>query len=415
MKKLICIGLLLLMVAHVQAQTTLFKNATVETMTSEGRLEHTDVLVKQGKIIAVGKNLKAAKKVKLVDATGKVLTPGLFQSYSHLGVVEISGVEESVDSSMKDVDQTPSFSIQRAINPDSSLIDITLMEGITHAITAPASGKGLIDGLGTIIQLGHKEQIIYQANRVVFMQLKQREGTRAATWWQIEKMLKLQASYKKNPNKAVEDNWFEWDSDDLDVINKVVNGKLVLMVAVDRKIDIINLLDVFSKTKARIVIQGGAEAWMVAEQLAKADIPVIVNPMDNLPSGFDRLNIRLDNAALLEKAGVKVAISNFETHNARNLPQFAGNAVANGMSYQGALAAITRTPAEIFGLSAEYGMIKKGMKADLVLWPGDPLEVSVFPEQVWVDGVAISMQSRQTKLRDRYWDQDKRRVRDYIY
>ena len=154
------------------------------------------------------------------------------------------------------------------------------------------------------------------------------------------------------------------------------------------------------------IINGGAEAWMVADDIAAAGIAVLVNATANLPGNFDRLNARLENPAMLAEAGVKFAIADEQTHNARNITQAAGNAVANGLDWSAALRAITLTPAEIFGVGSLTGSLETGKAADVVVWPGDPLELTNFPDQVFINGVRVPMQSRQTLLRDRYLQAD---------
>jgi imidazolonepropionase-like amidohydrolase len=151
------------------------------------------------------------------------------------------------------------------------------------------------------------------------------------------------------------------------------------------------------------VIAGGAEAWVVADELARAKVPVLLDALENLPYTFDGIGARLDNAALLNRAGVRIAFTQFnESHNARKVRQLAGNAVAHGLPKDAALAALTAQPAEIFGLSGERGRIARGQVADLVLWSGDPLEVTSAADQVWIGGRAVEMRSRQTELRARY-------------
>jgi imidazolonepropionase-like amidohydrolase len=150
------------------------------------------------------------------------------------------------------------------------------------------------------------------------------------------------------------------------------------------------------------VILGGDEAWLVAKDLAKANVPVILNPLNDLPIDFDRLASTLENAARLQRAGVRIAFSSGDTPQARLVRQLAGNAVAHGLPWEAALAAITSTPAEIFGVGATHGHIAVGQSADLVLWSGDPLELSTLAEQVWIAGRPMEMKSRQTELRDRY-------------
>jgi imidazolonepropionase-like amidohydrolase len=133
-------------------------------------------------------------------------------------------------------------------------------------------------------------------------------------------------------------------------------------------------------------------------------VPVILNALDNLPASFDRLGARLDNAKLLHQAGVRIAFSIGDGHMARKNRQLAGIAVAHGLPWEAALAAITSGAADIFGIGAGHGRIERGQAADLVLWSGDPLEVTSVAEQVWIAGRAIEMRSRQTELAERYLD-----------
>jgi imidazolonepropionase-like amidohydrolase len=138
-------------------------------------------------------------------------------------------------------------------------------------------------------------------------------------------------------------------------------------------------------------------------------VPVILDALNNLPNTFDQIGARLDNAALLNKAGVKVTFSMFEdSHNARKVRQLAGNAVAHGMPKEAAVTALTADAADIFGLGTTRGRIAAGQVADVVLWSGDPLEVTSLAEQVWIAGRPVDMRSRQTELRDRYFERLKR-------
>jgi imidazolonepropionase-like amidohydrolase len=132
-------------------------------------------------------------------------------------------------------------------------------------------------------------------------------------------------------------------------------------------------------------------------------VPVIFDPLDNLPWNFDQIGASLDNAVRLQRAGVRIAFSSGDIHNARKIRQLAGNAVAHGLPWEEALAAVTATPAEIFGMGAKRGRIAAGQVADLVLWDGDPLEITSMADQVWIGGREVEMRSRQTQLRDRYF------------
>jgi imidazolonepropionase-like amidohydrolase len=200
----------------------------------------------------------------------------------------------------------------------------------------------------------------------------------------------------------------EDDTDDLTLITRAGQKVLrdtresgVFVVRVHRASDILQVLRFADEMELQVVIQGGREAWIVAEQLAAAKVPVVINTLDNLPADFDSLGARLDNAALLHRAGVQVMFSADETPNARKVRQLAGNAVANGMPATAALAALTRLPAKVFGAGSR--VIARGARADLVIWSGDPLEVTTAADQVVIGGLPDSMQSRQTRLRDRYF------------
>jgi imidazolonepropionase-like amidohydrolase len=182
----------------------------------------------------------------------------------------------------------------------------------------------------------------------------------------------------------------------------------------DRASDILQVIRFAGQHGLNSIISGGTEAWMVADQLAEAGIPVLINALSNLPGNFDQLGARLDNAALLNEAGVTIAFTGTGTHQARKLRQLAGNAVANGLPYQAGLAAMTVSPAIIFAMGEDRGSIEQGSVADLVLWSGDPLEVTSAADQVIIAGKVVDMVSRQTLLRDRYLPEDSKMPRAYI-
>ena len=156
----------------------------------------------------------------------------------------------------------------------------------------------------------------------------------------------------------------------------------------------------------RFIIHGGAEAWLVADELHRADIPVLVDPLVDLPDHFERLGARLDNAALLQRAGVRIAIApgpgTVDAQQARLSLQLAGNAVTNGLPWDAAFAAVTRGPADIFGVGDRLGRLERNYLADVVVWDGDPLEVTSAPTAVFIEGRQVPLTSRQTELRDRY-------------
>jgi imidazolonepropionase-like amidohydrolase len=187
-------------------------------------------------------------------------------------------------------------------------------------------------------------------------------------------------------------------------LQQYLSGTGVVVFDVDRESDIRQVITLAQREKLHAIVKGGTEAWRVAPELAAAHIPVVLNPLDDLPSSFDGVGATLENAAKLNRAGVKIAftLDDPQPHNIRKVRQTAGVAVAHGLPWEAALAALTRNPAEIFGVAARNGAIARGRPADLVLWSGDPLEVSTLAERVFIEGVSQPMQSRQTLLRDRY-------------
>ena len=191
---------------------------------------------------------------------------------------------------------------------------------------------------------------------------------------------------------------------DLEALIPVVRGELPLVVTVHRASDIEAVLRFAKEWQLKLILAGATEGWMVARQIAEAKVPVLINPLDNLPGSFETLGATLENAARLYKAGVTIAFMTGDAHNARNLKQAAGNAVAYGLPWDAALAAMTSVPARIWGIADHYGTLEPGKDADVVIWDGDPLEVTTFADAVFIRGEAIPMTSRQIELRDRYKD-----------
>jgi imidazolonepropionase-like amidohydrolase len=194
------------------------------------------------------------------------------------------------------------------------------------------------------------------------------------------------------------------------VLLEFLQGSGPFVFDVDRAADIRQVLALAQREKIRAVIRGGAEAWRVAPELAAAKVAVILDPLENLPYSFDGLGATLENAARLHAAGVTLAFSmrSPEVHDAGRLRQVAANAVAHGLPWPAALAAITRTPAEIFGVADRHGSLARGRVADLVLWSGDPIEVTSHAELVITGGAVQSQVSRHTELRDRYLERVRR-------
>ena len=399
---------LLLAVGSASAQDVLIRHATVHTAGNQGTLKNADVLVQGGLIRAVGANLAAPAGVRVFEAGGKHLTPGLFGGFSDIGLEEVSAETSTVDSSYATssggVPQTrPEFDITLAYNPASILLPVQRLGGLTFTALSANSGSGsLIAGQGGVVRLDGDPSAAITGNRILYINLGSGAdgmsgGSRAAQYMLLDQAIREARGLTPygSPYMLLTPAGRET------MARYLAGGRVVFNV--DRAADIRQLLAFCRKYSIRPLITGGAEAWKVAGELKAADAVVFVDALQNLPSSFDQLGSRLDNAALLAKAGVKVGLlSPDSTHNARKIRQGAGNAVANGLAWEDGLASITRVPAQALGVGDKLGRIEPGLEADLALWDGDPLEVTTLAEQVWMHGRAMPMRSRQTELRDRY-------------
>jgi len=397
----------------VQAANYLIKNATLHTATAKGTLKQADLLVENGKIIRVGQQLAAPTDVEIIDASNKHITPGLINAYTSLGLVEIGAVAATNDSATSVEGFGASFNIAPAINFRSTLIPQNRINGLTRAIVMPRVGTSLFAGEASAITLESTMGGLISGNVAQLAMYGdagagKAGGSRAAAFQMLDKALTESAYLKKNESRYLPGfNWnFSQSLDDLKALFKVVRGKSPLIVRANRGDDILRLIALAKKHRVKLVIAGGAEAWTVAAELAAAKIPVIIDPIMNLPQ-FEALSVRLDGAARLYQAGVKLLFTGGGSHNAYLLRQSAGNAVAYGLPADAAIEAMTINTAEVFSIK-NYGQLKAGMDADLVIWDTDPLEISATPDQVFIRGDRQPMVSRATRLSDRYWDNNDR-------
>ena len=411
----------LLIAGLAGAQTTAITGATVHTVGPQGTIENGTIVIRDGRIVAIGNNMRAPDGADIIDASGKVVTPGLFTPAGYLGLVEVGFSAGATDQVQRGDRFTASFDVADAFNPRSTLIGVNRIEGVTRALVIPAPSapdqggwtSHVISGLGAVANLSGDADSIDRRGAVLVVSIGENAvslagNSRVNLLMVLRSALDEARDYRDNAGEyersAASD--YNLSIDDLVALQGVLTGDIPLFADVDRASDIEGLIDLTTEYGIRAIINGGVEAWMVADRLAAANIPVVLAPEVNLPGNFDRINATNANVARLVAAGVKVAFadSRDHTHNARNITQSAGNATVAGISFDDALRAITLSPAEMYGVADRTGSIELGKEADIVIWPGDPFELMNYPEQVFIKGEAVEMTSRQTLLRDRYLD-----------
>ncbi|MBC7769854.1 MAG: amidohydrolase family protein [Phycisphaerales bacterium] len=396
--------------APVAAETVLIRDGRVVTNGAAGTIESGDVLIVDGRISAVGANVSAPRDARIVEANGRFVTPGAFAAMSEIGLSEISGSGAPNDADLDNDDITAAADAGRAFNPSVTAIAVTRMEGVTRAAIAPSSTGAIFGGRGALVTMSGEPDSLFRQSAFMVVELGETGatrigGSRAALWPAFEAALRDAREY---PNRYRSGQGGAILSElDAAALQPFARGQGLFLVHIESAADIRRLIRFKRDNPSlRFAIHGGAEAWQVASELARADIPVIVDPLSNLPDRFERLAARLDNAALLERAGVNVAIApapgTVDAHQARLVLQLAGNAVANGMDWDAAFAAVSRAPAEIFGVGSSVGRLERNYQADVVIWDGDPLQVTSAPDAVFIEGVEQPLVSRQTQLRDRY-------------
>lgn len=407
------VGLNVSFVPQVLAENSFvaFTNAKIFPVASAPIVGGT-LLLKNGKINALGKNVSIPKDAKLVDCTGKWITPGFIDSATQLGLREISQVAGTVDSSPSRKDPIrASVRAADGINPRSAAIGVARRHGVTSALSVLSGG--LISGQGVWLNLFDGRNGSWMdsvsADTGLWMSFGESGaravgGSRAAAIQRLRETFEDARLYNQNKKNFERNSLRSLVTSrlDLEAIWKVISGKQPLVAAAHRASDILAMLNFAKEQRVKLVILGGAEAWLVKSKLAKAKVPVILNPIENLPSSFESRNIRGDNAALLSEAGVRVLISSQSTHNVSSLRFLVGNAIRAGLKWSEGLRSITLNPAEIFSSSGAYGRLERGKKATFVVWTGDPFEPSNWAETVVIGGNIQETQNRQTKLRDKY-------------
>jgi imidazolonepropionase-like amidohydrolase len=344
---------------------------------------------------------------RVVDATGKWITPGLIAAGSNIGLVEIDAVK-SARATTRDDDEPirASYDPSPAIRADSSTFPVQAVAGVTTAAVHPRGG--VVSGQVTWIDLtrGASAKPVVKRRIAIAGKLNREVGgSRAATLGLLGRVLS-DATYLRAHRTRYERREllreFAAHIRELEALAPLVAGEVPIVISANGASDILAIIALADEFRIRVAIAGGAEAWRVGPALAASDIPVLLTPRANLPRGFDSVGARLDNAALLAKAGVEIAIIETSAHDLRNLTQEAGIAVAYGLDWEAALTALTLGVARIYQMDEVTGSVETGKTANLVVWSGDPFELSSAPEHVFVRGTEVPPVSRQTLLRERY-------------
>ncbi|HEX6815018.1 MAG TPA: amidohydrolase family protein [Gemmatimonadaceae bacterium] len=377
-------------------------------------IESGTVLIRDGKIVAVGASVTVPSDAEKVDASGKWVTPGFVDAETQLGLVEVGfGAGANESRARSDQGITPDFTSWDGLNPRSVLIPPAREEGVTSVMSTP--GGGLIAGQAAMIDLfgDTRAEMILRAPAAMIASIGDEGGDGApAKGQQIAKLRELLQDARYYQKHVAEfdrgqSRQMSTTPASLAALVPVLTGKLPLLINADEASDIQSAIDLAKEFGIKVIIGGGEEAWEVADHLAAAKIPVLAGAMSNIPSSFSTLGSRQDNVALLRKAGVQVALignggGDEELFNVRNIRYEAGNAVGYGLSWNDALKAITQAPAEIFGVADKIGTLEPGREANVVVWDGDPFEFASRAVAVYVRGKKQADVSRQDLLTKRY-------------
>ena len=388
------------------SQSILLKGGMVHSGTgAEATLQ--DILISGNEIAKIGKNLTINGKTQVIELNGLPVTPGLISPMSNLGIVEINALDVTRDDE-SDILKA-GFSIFNAFNPHSTGIPWNRSNGVTSAITSPGSSSFPMFGLASYFILDGSLEIKGLKDIAMFGRMGASYGSRAETLTILESLLELGQKASNTPVEEILEmrlaDQLELQAQDILALNNVVNNGLPFVLETNRAVDILQAIALKKKYGLNLVLSSVEEAPMVIDQLRASRIPVIIDPMDNIPNSFDELGSSLLLGKVLDQAGIRVMFSTQRSHNYHLMRQGSGNAVAYGMSYESAIRGMTLTVAETFKLG-NRGSIIEGKIADIVVWDADPLEPSSFPKFVFIEGKSQDLSSRSTRLTERYTNKD---------
>ncbi|MFB7879856.1 amidohydrolase family protein [Brevundimonas diminuta] len=401
-------------------------------LTGTSVIENGTVVIRNGKVVSVGTGAAPAG-LRVIDARGKIVTPGFVAVDSGLAGTEVGSVRGTNDLANRANTLTAAFDLSYGLDPWSFTLPVARLGGVTRAVVTPQHGgsggghshddsdfagaghggfqsPGLFAGQAAVIKLGGADILVKP--RVAMVAPFGEAGATVAggargaefvlfkeTLAEVRAYARNKAAYERADMRAL-----SLSRADMEALIPVANGAMPLIVTVNRASDIQQVLRLAREEGVKVILDGAAEGWLVADEIAAAKVPVILHPTTNLPSNFEMRAARMQNAAALNAAGVVIAIKGNEgsAHRARDIRYNAGNAVSHGLPFAAAIQAITVNPARIFGFDGQFGELKAGAAGDVVVWSGDPLEPLSQPSAVLIDGVEQPLQARNLLLRDRY-------------
>jgi len=404
-----------LMASSATAQVVAITHGEVHTV-SGPVIQGGTVLMEDGLITAVGRDVEIPAGARIIDARGKIVTPGLFDSSTRLGITEVGSYQGTSDGSSGNPRMSAAFNVTEGINPNTTLIPVARVEGITRAVVAPGGGASIIAGTSALIDLQgtRLSDLVQKSPLAMYAVIGERGanyegGARPLALMRLREIFSDVLDYVDHGEAFLAGNWREYSLSrmDLEALIPVVQGQRPLVIQVSRADDILRALALRDEFSLKLVLSGAAEGWMVAQDIAMADVPVMTKAASNLPS-FESLGASYENVARMQAAGVKVILASFDGYNVRNLKMDAGLAVSYGLPHEEALRAVTLTPAEVWGVADRIGSLEAGKVGDVVVWSGDPFELMTSVEHVFIDGEEISYETRQKALLEKYRRLDSR-------
>lgn len=420
-KQLLLASAALAFAVPAAAQDVAITNAKLVIGDGSQPVEGGTVVIRGGKVVAAGPGVAVPAGMRVIDAGGKWVSPGIFAGFTRMGIVEVDAVDPTNDTGASSSPFHAAIDVAPAVNPKSSPIAINRAEGVTRAVVAPDNRGSIFAGQGAIIDLGADMDAVSRPRAFQYLEYgetgaRAAGGSRPAAFAMLKNALFEVREYIRNPGRYIDrDKDSFLNRADAEALVPVVQGKMPLLVHVERASDILVVLELKREMPAlRIVLVGASEGWTVAPQIAAAGVPVIATALQDLPDSFEQLASTQSNVGRMQAAGVLVGIGTInqdESRQARWEKQFAGNLVAltripgaTGLDWGQAFAAISSKPAEALGMGGDFGSLRAGRHGDVVIWDGDPLEIGTNVLSVFIDGVEQPLESRQSKLRQRYLD-----------